>query len=96
MAGAPRILFGCLLYLLVVSSMIAYFATGMGIAGISGITINPTDTNPITIGYTFAVNLMTVIAWTLPESVFPLILNLIFIKTALVGVIVGFLSVVIP
>lgn len=98
-----RYLIGLIVYLIAVSLLISYMATGMGYTvGAISLDIGTNSSTGIAaidvLGY--SANLIGVmlqcITLTLPEEVLPLWANILFIKTAFVGVIIGIVDLVLP
>lgn len=111
-----QFIMGLLLYIFCISTLISYFAVGMGYTEISGVndlvTYNaPDDTlsNIPIIGESlsdlaattafigaYLTTISAVLFWTLPEPLFPLWANIIFIKIPLIGLIVSVIEVLLP
>lgn len=116
-----KFIIGLLLYIFTISTLIAYFAVGMGYTGIVDPSTLIKYEQPAEVeegdriwfisdvadflsdvgqGAAFAgaylSTISAVIVWTLPETLFPLWANIIFIKIPLIGLVVSVIEVFIP
>ena len=112
MSNPTYLIIGILAYIFVVSSMIGVVAVGMGYdnPGAIGIDYTAPDDESILssipfIGETFEsagfigsviTAIASVLFWTVPEQLFPLWANILFIKIPLVGLIFAVLDVLLP
>lgn len=112
MATPAKLILGLLLYVVTMSMLIGMFSVGMDMGEIGEVGIDytaPTDESiwnsvPF-IGETFeslgfigsaVVAVGKVLLWTLPETLFPLWANIVFIKIPLVVLIFAILDVLLP
>jgi len=112
MATPAKLILGLLLYVVTVSMIIGMISAGMGYGDTGSVGIDYTSpasesmwsSIPI-IGDTFeslgfitsaVIAIGQVLLWTLPEAIFPLWANIVFIKIPLVALIFAVLDVLLP
>lgn len=117
--SAHQFILGLVIYVFVVTGLIAMVATGMNMGTVQtmNITLNQPDTYgessdiPVIGGLidtlsdigagagfvgSFLGAFMTVLVWTLPELIFPLWANIIFIKAPLIALIYVIVEMLLP
>jgi len=107
-----KLFLGILMYLIFVSVIIGYSATSIGmnsgVPDVSGISANPdipeVSNVPIIGGILSGVEAIStilsmvalVIVWNVPETIFPLWANILFIKPAVIALILIIVDVLLP
>ena len=104
-----KLMLGIFMYLIFISSVIGYVATEYQLS-VNQIPINPTVT-PVTLtgiswidapatslSYmaVFMNNILAVVLWNVDESIFPMILNIMFIKSALIVLLAMIVGIFLP
>jgi len=106
MSKSPIFIMFLLLYIVVTTLIISTYAHGIA-TDTTGISENILDYNPpeltgiyaidaILFAQTFLGAIIGVLFWTLPEWIFPLWANVIFIKIPLIALIAAIVEIVLP
>ena len=95
--GNSKLALSLIIYFISISLLISYMATEMQISGVVDIsgTFDDSHTTGIPLVDSavwlslFISNLSALVLWTLPEEIFPLWANLIFIKAPAIGLVLS-------